>query len=134
MTEHRLDDDARKLLGTLLDSFEELELVRVLRASRTAMSEDDLGRECRFAPDTAHEAVANLVRLGVLKTGDTGIVRLGTAARASAFEALMAIYEADPLLVLSALSAIAMERIRNMTARAFADAFVFRRKRGDSDG
>jgi len=62
------------------------------------------------------------------------LVTLGLLARDHVCESLMALYREDRTVVLSALSSIAVERIRSMTAEAFADAFLLRKRRGDRDG
>jgi hypothetical protein len=129
VTEPHLDHSAWNLLRTHLDSFEKLEVVRALRGTGQAMSRDDLGRECRFTSDTIDEVVASLARMNVVETdGARGAVHLGSMSLEPAFQSLMTIYEHDRLVVMSALSSIAMERIRNMAAKAFADAFVLRKK------
>ncbi|MGH9885312.1 MAG: hypothetical protein ACREBE_07275 [bacterium] len=111
-----------------------MEIVRVLRAAKKTMLQADLSRECRFASDTVRETVADLSRTGVVEIDAAGTVQLSPLTRDAAFETLMAIYDDDRPFVLSELSTIAMGRIRNMAARAFANAFVLRKKRGDGDG
>lgn len=135
MTELRLDQNGRKCLETYLDSFEKLEVVRALRASGHALSRSDLEAACRFTADTIHEVLGSLQRLRVvaLDTED-GLVRLGSLAADPAFDAVMRLYENDRAAVLSTLSKISLERIRSMAARAFADAFVLRKKRDDGNG
>jgi hypothetical protein len=43
-------------------------------------------------------------------------------------------YESSPRKVISLLSTIAMDRIRGMAARSFADAFTIRKKKDEGDG
>ncbi len=131
-----LNDEAQKLLQTHLDSFEKLELVRALRTSGRPMSRDDLEVECRFTPDTVHEALESLshARIVEFDAAAAKLARLGPSSHAPAFQAVMEFYENDRHAVLTLLSTMAMERIRSMTARAFADAFVLRKKRDDGDG
>lgn len=130
-----LGGDSLSLLKTVLDSFEKLELVRALRTSGRAMSREELSAECRFTLDTVAEALADLARSKVVELDEPRRhARLGPVSREPAFETLLKIYEEDRSFVLSTLSTIVMERIRNMAARAFGDAFVLRKKRGDDDG
>jgi hypothetical protein len=135
VSEPRLDADARRLLETCLDSFEKLELVRVLRAAGGALSRSDLEEKCQFGSDTVQETLRSLSAMRVVEL-DEGEkrVRLGPSSEAPAFRAVTEVYENDRMVVLSILSTIAMERIRNMASRAFADAFVLRKKRGDDNG
>ena len=129
-----LDDKAHALLQTQLDSFEKLELVRVLRASGKPMSEASLDKAARLRPDVSRDAVIVLLQIGVLRADPgTGLIELGPASVDPAFQALMAVYEQDRLLVLTALSSLALARIRNMAARTFGDAFVPRKRGDDGD-
>jgi hypothetical protein len=135
VSEPRLDNHARKLLETCLDSFEKLEVVRVLRAAGGVTSTSDLEEKCQFAPDTVHETLRSLSTLHVVELDEGNKrVRLGPASQTPAFQATAEVYENDRMAVLSIVSTIAMERIRNMATRAFADAFVLRKKRGDDNG
>jgi hypothetical protein len=132
VSELKLDDRLRTLLETDLDSFEKLELVRTLRASGQAMSRQELAAACRFPSGTIDEALADLEQVKVVEW-DTGrrLVRLGQGSQAPGFAALMQLYDEDRSGILAVLSSMAMQRIRSMAARTFADAFVIRKKRGD---
>lgn len=135
MSEHRFENGVRALLTTQLDSFEKLEIVRALRASAHVVSTEALEVTCRFTSELIRETLNDLERARIIeREGGSGDVRLGTRSKAPEFEALMQLYEGDRSHVLSVLSSQAMERIRLMAARAFADAFLIRRKRGDDDG
>ena len=130
-----LEDGLRTLLTTQLDSFEKLEIVRVLRAAGQAMSAEALESACRCPSQTVREALEELERGAIIEQADGGrLVRLGPGSKRPHFEALMQLYEEDRPRVMSVLSSLAMERIRTMAARAFADAFLIRTKRGDNDG
>ena len=135
MTDLHLDKDVRALMRTHLDSFEKLEIVRVLRASPRPMSRAELEAACRFGSDTVREALASLGQLNVIELdAERNFARLGSVAQDPAFAALMQFYDDDRSAVLGMLSKIAMERIRSMAANAFASAFVIRKKQGDGDG
>lgn len=134
MTTRTLAPPAQALLSTALDSFEKLEVLRVLRASKRAMSADELEAACRLGPDTVRETLGSLADVNILeRVGDGRMFRVSTAAPQPGLEALMATYEEDRSAVLGELSKLAIQRIRSMTATAFADAFVIR-KRGSDDG
>jgi hypothetical protein len=135
VTDSKLDKNARALMQAHLDSFEKLEVVRALRASARPMSRTELESECRFTPDTVLETLGGLRQMNAIDIdAERNFVRLGEIARDPAFEALMRFYDDDRSAVLAMLSKIAMERIRSMAARAFADAFILRKKQGDDDG
>ena len=88
MSEPRLDDHARKLLETCLDSFEKLEVVRVLRAAGGVISSSDLEAKCQFASNTILETLHSLstVRVVSLDEGDKR-VQLGPSSGDPAFHA-----------------------------------------------
>lgn len=124
-----LEDGIRTLLETQLDSFDKLEIVRALRAAGQSMSAEALESACRCPPHAVRDALADLERGTIIEHADARrLVRLGASSKHPNFEALMQLYESDPSRVMSVLSSLAMERIRTMAARAFADAFLIRRK------
>jgi hypothetical protein len=135
VTDSKLDKKAQALMQAQLDSFEKLEVVRALRAAVRPMSRLELERECRFSPDTVLDAFNRLSQTNVIVLdAEQNFARLGKIAQDPAFEALMRFYDDDRSAVLAMLSKIAMERIRSMAARAFADAFILRKKQGGDDG
>lgn len=131
MSELELDNGVRALLETQLDSFEKLEIAHALRASG-GMTPQALEVACRFSVETVQEVLTSLQRAALVEPDPNrnGVFRLGSASQAPRFEAALQLYETDRLGVLSVLSTLAMERIRHMAARVFADAFVIK-KRGD---
>jgi hypothetical protein len=135
VTDPELDKKAQMLMQAHLDSFEKLELVRTLRASVRPLSRSELESECRFSPGTVREALASLGHMKVIELdAERNFARLGQIAKDPAFETLMRFYDDDRSAVLAMLSKVAMDRIRSMAARAFADAFILRKKQGDDDG
>lgn len=134
MTAPKLDPDSEALLRDQVDSFEKLELLRALRTADRPMAASELEISCRLAPETVRDVLGSLLQLRIVERDDNGtLFRMAAAGRAPAFETLLSIYEEDRSIVMRALSARAMERIRGMAARAFADAFLLR-KRGGDDG
>ncbi|HEX4422176.1 MAG TPA: hypothetical protein VH165_29895 [Kofleriaceae bacterium] len=134
MSSPKLDSDVCALLRNQLDSFEKLELLSALRAAGRPMSTSEIEIACRFAADTVGEVLVSLTELNVIERDESGShFRVTAAAQGTAFETLMSVYEDDRSIILSTLSGFAMERIRGMAARAFAGAFVVR-KRGENDG
>lgn len=99
------------------------------------MLADDLEAACRATSDTVHEALESLSRTNIVEfDAATKLARLGPSSHDPALQALMQVYDDDRLAVLALLSTMVMERLRSMTARAFADAFAVRKKRDDDDG
>jgi hypothetical protein len=134
----------RRLLAGPIDSFEKLELLLALVEATRPLTFADLERATSIPLATVREVVGDLSRanLVAIESADAGdlegagkIVRLVPKADdATALNDLAKLYEEDRLLVVKALSAVAMERIRGMAARTFADAFQLRGKKGDDDG
>lgn len=134
MNERKLEHGVRRVLTSQLDSFEKLEIVRALRATGPAMSTNALEAACRLPSHAVREALADLARNAIIERVDAErLVVLGAGSKHPHLEALMQLYEDDRSGVMAVLSSLAMERIRAMAARAFADAFVIRRVRSDSD-
>lgn len=134
MSSLELEDGVRTLLETKLDSFEKLEIVRALRASGQSMSFSDLEAACRLSSDLVEDTLPSLERAKLVERDAANRrVRLGTASNDPRFARLMQLYDEDRAGVLAALSSTVMQRLRSMAARAFAEAFVIRKKR-DDDG
>lgn len=101
--------------------------------SRLTMA--DLARELQIGDDVLRRVVADLVRakLVAVAADDTVELTASDAERLAIAEGA-ALYSHDRTRVIMLFSTIAMERIRSMAARAFADAFNLRKKPGGEDG
>jgi hypothetical protein len=134
MSDLELDEGVRTLLETKLVSFEKLEVVRTLLASGGAMSQSQLETACHLSSELIEDVLPSLQRSKLIERDAMDrSIRLGTAGQDPRFVALMQLYNEDRAAVLGVLSSAVMQRIRSMAARAFADAFVIRKKR-DGDG
>lgn len=123
---------ARRLLEGLLDSYEKLEIAIALhRADARSLSVAELGSKLQLP--------SNIVERGIDELSSAGVVRLANGVATStmdprdipAMDEIVALHEDDRLLLVRTLTEIAMDKIRGMTARAFADAFKLRRKKED---
>lgn len=84
--------------------------------------------------DIVSRAVDDLTLAGFVENAG-GLTRLTASAEdLAAVKELVDLYDEDRILVVRALSQIAMDKIRGMAARTFADAFKLRKKREDDDG
>ena len=64
-----------------------------------------------------------------------GLVRLTLPADdGKALGELTDLYEEDRITVVRMMSEVAMDKIRGMAARTFADAFTLKKKKEDGDG
>jgi DNA-binding GntR family transcriptional regulator len=134
MSSLQLDDGVRTLLVTKLDSYEKLEIMRVLREPGRTMSRSELEAACRLSADTVDDALASLERSKLVEHDPVNhTIRVGAAGADPCFATLMQTYDEDRAAVLAVLSSAVMQRLRGMAARAFAEAFVIRKKR-DDDG
>ena len=135
MTGTAISAEQRAFLETTLRSFEKLELLHAVRTSGRAVSRAELAVASRLDATVVAAMLVELEQATLVELDSRSeLVTLGVLARDHVCESLLALYQADRTVVLSTLSSIAVKRIRSMTARAFADAFVLRKKRGDQDG
>ncbi len=135
MIDSTVSAEQRAFLETKLESFEKLELLHAVRSSGRALTKAELAVAARLDANVVSDALVELEQAALVELDVRHeIVTLGLLARDHVCESLMALYHEDRTVVLSVLSSIAVKRIRSMTARAFADAFVLRKKRGDQDG
>ena len=125
----------RALLAETLDTFEKLEIAIALqRAPLHSLSIEELVRAIgNLARDQIEHGVAELVAAGVC-SATLRIVRLTpTPTDAPTYAALVEQYDRDHAAIAQAISEVAMEKIRGMAARTFAEAFHATRKRGDNE-
>jgi DNA-binding IclR family transcriptional regulator len=120
----------RQLLDRCIDSFEKLELVMALaRAVDRTSTVRDLARTIGVDPGDARTMVADLVACGIV-TAEEGRVKLDAGPREEAVAELERVYDTDRMTLVKAIAEAAMDRLRNLAGRAFADAFVIRKKPG----
>ncbi len=125
----RIPAAARRLLDGPIDSLEKLEILAALR--RRPLGLAGLVEQLRLPLGVVKQSVSELVDRGLLRRRTDDVIELVADPRV---EELLALYEADRLSVITTISRLSIERIRGMTARAFANAFVLRKKREDDDG
>jgi DNA-binding GntR family transcriptional regulator len=115
-----------------VSSFEKLELVIALRRAPAQQSTvHELARTLDVDRDEVRALVNDLAGDGLLVASAGGEVTL--AAHAGAMNELAALYDADKLVLVKAIAGRAMDRLRNLAGRAFAEAFVIRKKPGGND-
>lgn len=126
----------RRLLEGKLDTFEKLELVIVLReCPDQTCTLGELARQLQVGPDVLRRVVAEVVRTGLVAHAENDQLRLAAGEADLALIAEGAErYRKDRHEVIALLSSVALDRIRSMAARSFADAFTIRKKKEDDDG
>lgn len=125
----------RAFLRDYIDSFESLEVLLLLRRERTACTADELcGRLTTRAP-LIEDALASLARARLVSTDQNALRSYKyvdeDSARDSIVGSLESLYRDEPIRIMQLMSANAIERLRTSTIRAFADAFVVRKEKGD---
>ncbi len=129
-----LTTELLRLLDEVLDSVEKIEIAWYLSEAKAPLPVAELQARTHIDTQTMRATMADLVRDRVIAlSGDpVPTVQLAARARRPDFEALMSLYSADRPMVVAALASISVSRIRSMAARAFGEAFVLRKKKGDS--
>lgn len=136
MSAPQLAPNVQRYLAAKLDSWERLELVVHLAGLPAPAPLASVCERIGLTLENAKPAADALVRAGLLvRDGRDGMQLSDTARQDPDFQATLVAYREDRIAILNALSAIAMGKIRSMAARAFADAFVLRKKKPeDHDG
>jgi DNA-binding transcriptional ArsR family regulator len=130
----RPSDAARRLLGETLNSFERLEIAIALhQAPAQTLLFSELVTKLKLSGSIVERGLDELAEVGAVHVaGD--VVRLTLSPQdVPAMGEIVALYEDDRLLVVRTLTEIAMENIRGMAARTFADAFRLRRKKEEEE-
>lgn len=126
-----------ELLTNRVDSFEKLEVIVALHAApRMTMTVDQLAQQLKLSRDTIRETMMALRGDSLVELTSTGEVQLLPPSNRdhTAVTDLVSLYNEDRLMIVRIMGEIALERIRTMTSRAFADAFIIRKKpRKDDD-
>lgn len=126
-----ISEGVYELMRARVDTFEKLELVVTLHAALHAtMSVDDVCRALKLPREAVRQAAVELRAATLVETtvrGELHLLPLTTSDRENVDE-LVRLYREDPLAIAKALGDISMDRIRNMASRAFANAFVIRKK------
>lgn len=130
-----LDQTVRAFLRDYIDSFESLEILLLLHRERTAWTADELCRHFKIRAPVIDDALASLVRAGLVSTTDQNVLTSYRYAhedlvRDALVASLERTYRDEPTQIMQLMSAQAIERLRNGAIRAFADAFVFRKDKG----
>jgi hypothetical protein len=133
-----LPEELRDLLERV-DSFEKIEVMALaVRHEGTPLTIDGLAESLRLSSELVDSAAGELVGAGLLRNGADGTVTYTAAGqgRDAAVRALVRLYADDRLLVVRAMTQVAMDRLRSSAARVFADAFVVRKpsKKEPGDG
>lgn len=85
--------------------------------------------------DDLRACLSQLTTAGFLtSTGDKVALASRPAAEEAVLDEIVAIHDRDKTQLVIAITEIAMDNLRNLAGRAFADAFLLRKKSGDDHG
>jgi hypothetical protein len=132
-----LPPSVRRLLDAGIDSLEKLEIVVAMRrAAGNKLSFSELRRATGLDRDDLRRSLRQLAAARMVTDGEADPVVLAPreAAEEEVLDELIVLYESDKTQLIIAITEIAMDRLRNLAGRAFADAFVIRKKSGGEDG
>jgi predicted ArsR family transcriptional regulator len=133
-----LPEDVRALLNEHIESYEQLELLLLLRRERyEEWTVEGLAARLHVREELAEAALEGLEASGlVVATSATSPPRFAYRPTSSGLDAaagrLDREYAERPIRIIQLMSANAIERVRTAALHTFADAFVLKKK--DSDG
>jgi hypothetical protein len=131
-----MSPEVQRLLENVIDSFEKLEMIRCLwKRGATTATTDQLAERVGTGSDHILPALAALMRAGLVVAVSPDVYAAARGNKQGGrVEELLALYDDDPIAVMRVINEIAVQRIRGMAARTFADSFVLRKSRkGEPD-
>jgi DNA-binding IclR family transcriptional regulator len=125
----------RKLLDAHVESFEKLEVLMLLRRTPAGTTAAEISRALGLGGDEVGEITAALSAAELVARAPDGRISLSPqrAEDRAALDELARVYAEDRLTLVKVIAETAMDRLRNLAGRAFADAFVIRKKPGGDD-
>jgi hypothetical protein len=122
------------LMVEVLDSFEKLEIVLALERAGTSREVAAIAAELRLDDEQVADALGELAASGVCEAVAGGHRLTAEGAWRTHVDALAQLQRSDRMQVVALMSRAALERMRAAANRAFADAFIIRKKGGPDDG
>ncbi len=123
-----LSPELHALLESKLDTFEKLEVVLSLSAAGRPLTIGELAHELQVGRDVLQRVADSVVDTGIIVRSDDEAFSLHSGRWDAAIAEAARLHASQPQLLMRAMTRIAMERIRGMSARTFADAFRIRKK------
>jgi len=132
-----LPEDVQRLLRDHIESYEQFELLLLLRTETDhPWTAEALSTRLRIPTSLASLALSELQTAGFVESRACGAEKQFTfVAQSSRVEEtlsrLVQAYREHPIPILKQMSANAIERVRTAALRTFADAFVLRKDKKD---
>ena len=125
-------EDVRVFLSQYIDSYEQLELLLLLRREGSEWTAQDLCPRLKISLPLTEAALSALHSRGLLQSSvGPGAPYYRPMSRADGFDETMSrlasVYASQPIQIIRLMSANAIERVRTAALRTFVDAFVFRK-------
>ena len=125
--------ELQAFLESRLDTLEKLELALALRDPEHDVTIAGLARELQIGHDVLLQLANDVARTKLVAVEDGTVKLLASPEERALLDEAAALYEHDRRFVMRLMSKIAMDQIRRMAARSFADAFDLRKKKKDDD-
>lgn len=131
-----LAEDVRALLHEHIESYEQLELLLLLRRERHEQwTVETLAARLRVRAELIDTALAALKTSGLVEATGAAPTRFAyrpaSAGLDAAVRRLEREYTERPILIIQLMSTHAIERLRTAALHTFADAFVLKKKDKD---
>jgi hypothetical protein len=132
-----LPEDVRALLHEHIESYEQLEVLLLLRRERYEQwTGEALAARLRVRAELIDTALAGLEASGLIELAGAAPARFAYRPASSGLDAAVGRLEREyaerPILVIQLMSTNAIERLRTAALHTFADAFVLKKKDKDS--
>jgi hypothetical protein len=129
-----LHDSVRALLRDHIESYEQLEMLLLLRGRPNGTwNLGELAERLHAPSEELEQGLRGLEAAGCIAQrtpgGDVFRYAPRDALQAAAIDRLAAAYEERPLAIIKLMNANAIERVRTAAISTFADAFVLGRKK-----
>ena len=118
------------LLEAKLDTFEKFELVMALHAAGRPETLTELAVQLQVGREALRRVADAIVSDGIIAAFDKDLLRLQSGPWDPLLDEAAKSYVADPRTLMRVFTRINMQKIRGLSARTFADAFLFRKKDG----
>jgi hypothetical protein len=125
----------RAFIDAHIASFEKLDLLIALqRASDRGATVRELMDTMNITRDEMNDLLRELVAEGLVIEAEESFTLQPRESDESTLTELLRVYESNKALLVTAIAESAMDRLRTLAGRAFADAFVIRKKPGGDHG
>lgn len=125
--------ELQAFLETRLNTLEKLELALALRDPEHDVTVAGLARALQIGHDVLLQLANEVARTKLVVVEDGSVRLLASPEERALLDEAAALYENDRRFVMRLMSKIAMDQIRQMAARSFADAFDLRKKKKKDD-